>query len=111
MKVSQAIDGYVAYHRANSKKNTIRNHEYVLQRFREQFDERELGSITSDEILAFLTHIAGGKKQTTKRVRYSLLKAFFNFIRNNMDAGIQNPSIIRLYARYSRPQNCLPGPF
>ena len=71
MNVSQAIESYVAYHRANSKKNTIRNHEYVLERFREQFNERELCSITSDEILAFLTKIAGGKKQSTKRVRYS----------------------------------------
>ena len=72
------------------KKNTIRNHEYVLERFREQFDKTELESINSDEILAFLTQIAGGKKQTTKRVRYSLLKAFFNFIKNTIDPNLQN---------------------
>ena len=73
------------------KKNTIRNHEYVLKRFREQFDERELESITSDEILVFLTQMIGGKKQTTKRVRYSLLKAFFNFVKNTIDPNLQNP--------------------
>ena len=73
------------------KKNTIRNHEYVLKRFREQFDERELESITSDEILVFLTQMTGGKKQTTKRVRYSLLKAFFNFVKNTIDPNLQNP--------------------
>ena len=38
MNVSQAIESYIAYHRANSKKNTIRNHEYVLERFREQIN-------------------------------------------------------------------------
>jgi len=53
MKVSQAIAGYMEYHLANSKKNTIRNYEYTLRRFRDQFAERELGSITSDEILFF----------------------------------------------------------
>ena len=53
MKVSQAIAGYMEYHLANSKKNTIRNDEYTLRRFRDQFAERELGSITSDEILFF----------------------------------------------------------
>ena len=66
------------------KKNTIRNHKYVLARFREQFGERELDSITSDEILVFLTQMTEGKKQTTRRVRYSLLKAFINFIQNKM---------------------------
>ena len=50
MKVSQAIESYVVYHRVNSKKNTIRKHEVVLERFQEQFNEKELGSITSDEI-------------------------------------------------------------
>ena len=73
------------------KKNTIRNHEYILEKFREQFNERELDSITADEIMAFLNEIAGGKKQTTKRVRYSLLKAFFNFIKNTIDHDLQNP--------------------
>ena len=73
------------------KKNTIRNYEYVLARFREQFGERELDSIDSDEILAFLTQLTGGKKQTTKRARYSLLKAFFNFIQDTTDANLQNP--------------------
>ena len=64
---------------------------YVLKRFREQFNERELETITSDEILTFLTQIDGGKKQTTKRVRYSLLKAFFNFVKNTIDPNLQNP--------------------
>ena len=73
------------------KKNTIRNHEYVLERFREQFRERELDSITSDEIMAFLNQITGGRKQTTKRARYSLLKAFFNFVKNTIDHDLQNP--------------------
>jgi len=73
------------------KKNTIRNHEYVLKRFREQFAERELISITPDEILLFLTQITEGSKQATKRVRYSLIKAFFNFVINTGDSNLQNP--------------------
>ena len=73
------------------KKNTIRNHEYVLERFPDQFNEREVDSINPDEIMAFLNQIADGRKQTTKRVRYSLLKAFFNFIKNTIDHDLQNP--------------------
>jgi integrase/recombinase XerD len=50
-----------------------------------------LDSITPDEILLFLTQITEGSKQATKRVRYSLLKAFFNFAINTVDSNLQNP--------------------
>ena len=85
LKITSLITGPIP------KKNTIRNHEYVLVRFREQFGERELDSICSDEIIAFLNQLTEGRKQTTKRVRYSLLKAFFNFIQNTIDVDLQNP--------------------
>jgi site-specific recombinase XerD len=48
-----------------------------------------LESITPDEILSFLTRLTEGTKQTTKRNRYSCLKAFFNYIRNTIDFEIQ----------------------
>lgn len=41
-----------------------------------------------DEILSFLTRLTQGNKQTTKRNRYSSLKAFFRYIRNTIDAEI-----------------------
>jgi integrase len=41
--------------------------------------------------LGFLNQITEGKKQTTKRTRYSCLKAFFNLIRNTLDPTLQNP--------------------
>ena len=50
-----------------------------------------LESITSDEVLTFLTQINRNTKQTTKRLRYSLLNAFFNLIKNTIDDTIQNP--------------------
>jgi site-specific recombinase XerD len=48
------------------KKNTTRNQEFTLSRFQSQFSNRELESITSDEILSFLTQLTEGTKQTTK---------------------------------------------
>jgi len=48
-------------------------------------------SITSDEVLSFLTQINGRTKQTTKRLRYSLLNAFFNLIKNTINEKIPNP--------------------
>jgi hypothetical protein len=73
MKVSKAVDYCLEYHRTNSKKNSIRPYEFVLSRFDSQFGDRELGSITSDEILSFLNQITKGTKQATKRSRYSSL--------------------------------------
>ena len=64
-------------------------------------------SITPDEILSFLTRLTEGNKQTTKRNRYSCLKAFFNYIRNTIDFEIQNPCdtlILRKIYRASRPE-------
>jgi integrase/recombinase XerD len=64
-------------------------------------------SITPDEILTFLTRLTEGTKQTTKRNRYSCLKAFFNYIRNTIDFEIQNPCdtpVLRKIFRASRPE-------
>ena len=63
----------------------------MFTRFNDEFGKRELESITPDEILSFLTRLTEGNNQTTKRNRYSSLKAFFNYIRNTIDFEIQNP--------------------
>jgi integrase len=91
MRVSQAISCFSDYHKMNSRKNTMRNYELILTRFSSQFGERELESITTDEILAFLTQSTQGVRQTTKRLRYSLLSAFFNFIKSSVQPQLQNP--------------------
>ncbi len=91
MKASQAINCFFDYHKTNSKQNTMRNYENLLTRFSSQFSERELESITAEEILAFLTQSTQGVRQTTKRLRYSLLSAFFNFIKSSVNPTLQNP--------------------
>jgi integrase len=69
----------------------VKNYEFLFTRFNDAFGSRELESITSDEILSFLTKLTDGTKQTTQRNRYSSLKAFFNFIKNSIDPNILNP--------------------
>jgi len=71
MKVSHAIESYQKYHSFNSKKNTIKNYEFLFCRFKEEFGKRDLESIIPDEILSFLTRLTEGNNQTTKRNRYS----------------------------------------
>ena len=81
MKVSEAIDRFIGYHEANSKRTTIRNCEFLLTKFRRDFAEREIGTLTPEEILSFLTRVSQGTRQATRKLRFSLLRCFFNFTR------------------------------
>jgi integrase len=91
MKVLQAKDCFLDYQRMNAKKNTMRNYQSLFSRFCSQFGDREIESLTIDEILSFLKDFTEGTKQSTKKLRFSLLSAFFNFIRNSIDPNFQNP--------------------
>ena len=50
-----------------------------------------------------MSKITEGGKQQTKHGRYSHLKAFFNFIRTNLDATIQNPCDAPMLRKLYRP--------
>jgi site-specific recombinase XerD len=78
MKVTPACNCFLDFHRTNSKKNTLKNYDLVLSKFCDQFGERDLASITQETVLAFLTEYTEGNKQSTKRLRYSLLSAFLS---------------------------------
>ena len=89
------------------KKNTLKNYDFLFTRFSDEFRDRELESITPDDILFFLTRLTEGNNQTTKCNRYSSLKAFFNYIRNTIDFEIKNPCdtpILKKIFREKRPQ-------
>ncbi len=63
----------------------------MLDNFINHIGNIELIAITTDEVLAFLNKISSGAKQSTKRLRYSILSAFFNFIKNSIDSELRNP--------------------
>ncbi|MBC8427053.1 MAG: phage integrase N-terminal SAM-like domain-containing protein [Deltaproteobacteria bacterium] len=73
------------------KKNTVKSYEALLRRFNQDFGERSIESVTTDEILEFLNEITEGKKQQTKRIKYAHLSAFFNFIRANINTDFRRP--------------------
>ena len=107
MKLSDAKRLFFEYQAMNSKKNTLRNYELLIGRFCSATGDRELETLTTDEVLSFLTHHTEGTKQTTKRFRYSLLSSFFNFIRNSIDPGYQNPCdnpILKKLFRHPKPK-------
>ena len=110
MKVSQAIQSHKDYHSINSKKNTVKNYAFIFSQFQVEFGERIIDSITPDEILSFLTKITDGNKPTTKRNRYSSLKAFFNYIKSSIDPNFQNPCDAPILRKIFRNRKALPWP-
>jgi integrase len=87
----------------NSKESTVRSFEFVLSKFNSQFGDRDLSTITSDEILSFLTPLTEGNKQSTKRSRYSALSSFFNLIKNTLDPKLENPCSTQMLRKLFKP--------
>jgi integrase len=88
------------------KKNTIKTYKSVLSRLTSHFGERDLNSLTPEEVLSFLTLINQGTKPLTKRTRYSQLTSFFNFITQNLDPNFRSPCDTPMLKKLYRP----PGP-
>ncbi len=59
--------------------------------FKKEFGNSEISKITSEEIMAFLTNVTDGQKQSTKKLKFSLLRSFFNFIKDSFDSSFANP--------------------
>ena len=87
------------------KKNTIKTCEFVLRRFTERFGQRDLASISQEDVLEFLLAMTKDNRQATKRNRYSVLASVYNFIINTGLPTLTNPcnsSVIRKI--FKRPQ-------
>jgi integrase len=82
--------------------------EFVLSKFNSHFGDRDLGTITSDEILSFLTPLTEGGKQSTKRCRYSALSSFFNFIKHTVDPKLENPCSTPMLRKIFKPPKIVP---
>ncbi|MCP4273988.1 MAG: site-specific integrase [Gammaproteobacteria bacterium] len=88
----------------------MKNYEFVFVQFKDEFGDRLTDSITPDEILSFLTKLTDGTKQTTKRNRYSSLKAFFNYIKNSIDPNLQNPCDTPILRKIFKDRKAPPWP-
>jgi len=91
MMISEAIYFCLQYQKANSKNNTIKNYEFVLDKFERAFKGQELESVKTEEVITFLTELSNGRKQNTKRRRYMTLSAFFNLVINTVMPDMRNP--------------------
>jgi len=85
------------------KKNTLKTYQSILSKLTAQFGERDVSSLTAEEVLSFLTHINQQTKQLTKRTRYAQLTSFFNFITQNLDPNFRSPCDTPMLKKFYRP--------
>ena len=81
MNVRQALKIWLDFHRAHSGGNTVRAYEFTIAKFNQHFANLNINEVSTDDILDFMFHIIEGRKPQTKRIRFSHLTAFFNFLR------------------------------
>jgi integrase len=104
MNVSQASKIWLDYHRAHSKETTIRAYEFTITKFNQNFANLNLTEVSTDDILDFMTQISEGRKPQTKRIRFSHLTAFFNFMKINFDCDFKNPCDSPMLRKLFRPK-------
>ena len=104
MNVSQASKIWLEYHRAHSKHNTVRAYQFTIEKFNQNFGNRNLNEVSTDDVLDFMTKFTEGRKPQTKRIRFSHLTAFFNFMRNNFDCDFKNPCDSQMLRKLFRPK-------
>jgi len=63
----------------------------MLDKFEQRFGEKEIDQLTSQDLFNFLIQDTEGQKQTTKRLKFTLIKALFNFVSTNIDESFPNP--------------------
>jgi integrase len=104
MNVAQASKIWLDYHRAHSRNNTIRAYEFTISKFNQNFANLNLQEVSTDDVLDFMTQVTEGRKPQTKRIRFSHLTAFFNFMRNNFDGDFKNPCDSPMLRKLFRPK-------
>ena len=62
MMISEAITFCLQYQKVNSKVNTVKNYEFLLGKFGNIYNDWEMESITTEDVLSFLTDLSDGRK-------------------------------------------------
>jgi integrase/recombinase XerD len=69
----------------------VRSYRVIIERFIQEFGDGSVEQVAPEQILTYLNRLTEGNKPYTKRIRFSQLSSFFNFVRNNIDPELLNP--------------------
>lgn len=91
MQLSQAIASHRQYLKSFAKATSQAAYSHLYNLMLERFPNREIESLTSEEIFNFLNSITEGRAQATKRLRFQQTKALFNHCIQNLEMTMRNP--------------------
>ena len=91
MIISEAVNIFRLRQLSTLRESTQTHYERLLGKLQKQFDNRDVESITAEEMLHFLESQTQNKARATRRLAYSQCKAFFNFLINECLLDIKNP--------------------
>jgi integrase/recombinase XerD len=104
----EAISLFNYYLQSNHKQRTIESYSRVLVGFEGIFGQRPLEAIEPDEIFHFLEDLTKKLAKSTRRLRYSQLKAFYNFIIDRCSLNMRNPCNASLVSKsFKAPKQIL----
>jgi site-specific recombinase XerD len=91
MTIKEAIGLFKQHLKATVKKNTLRSYSKFLEKLQSRFSDSEVEAIKPDEVGKFLEECTERLSKSTRHLRYSQLKAFFNHVIEVAALGIKNP--------------------
>jgi site-specific recombinase XerD len=91
MTIQDAIEFFKKHQKSTVKKNTLKSYGKFLDKFQERFLGQEVVSVSADHIGEFLEEYTDNLNRSTRHLRYSQTKAFFNYVIEASDLNIKNP--------------------
>ena len=108
MKVIQALKHYRRHLKMNCSTNSLKKQEYVYRHFEKIFGEREIETVTEDEVIDFLMDLTKDNQQSTKNTRKQDLMAMFNFAIKSFGLKMINPCSGYLVEKFFKAQKSVP---
>jgi integrase/recombinase XerD len=91
MTIKEAIELFKKHQKGAVKKSTIKSYGKFLDEFQFRFSERDVVSVSTDDVSKFLEECTENLSRSTRHLRYAQLKAFFNYIIETAGLNIKNP--------------------
>ena len=91
MTVQRAVELFGEHQKVAVRANTMRSYRRLLEHLQTTFSDREVDSLSPDEMARFLEGCTEGLSKSTRHLRYAQLKAFFNYIIEVSGLNIKNP--------------------
>jgi len=91
MVIQDAINLFKQHQKSTVKKTTLKSYGKFMDRFQTKFAVNEVHAITPEDIGKFLEECTTGLSRATRHLRYSQIKAFFNYVIETSNLNIKNP--------------------